>query len=102
MLIRAVLPACPKPFILANLAFILIKWSKTFERTRELFRNEMAAKRVSYGTAEGDTAGVCFEVEDVATAIKVLQSQATVDAMAFDGVVRGTARIVVLDEEVKV
>ena len=78
----------------------IAKWEQTFRTHIELFRS-YTAKSVQYGIANGNTVGVCFEVEDAATALKALQSQATAEAMGADGVLRETARILILDKDLK-
>jgi hypothetical protein len=78
----------------------MTKWEQTFRKHTELFRS-YRAKAVEYGMAEGNAVGVCFEVEDAASALKMIRSQATAEAMDIDGVLRETARILVLDKEVK-
>lgn len=78
----------------------LAKWEQTFRTHTELFQSYTAGS-VAYGAAEGNTVGVCFEVEDAAAALKIIQSEATAKAMSVDGVLRETARILVLDKEVR-
>ncbi len=78
----------------------IAKWEQTFRTHAELFRS-YTANSMHYGMADGNTVGVCFEVEDAAAALKALQSQATAEAMGADGVLRETARILVLDKDLK-
>ena len=45
---------------------------------------------------------ILFEPEDLDTYLKILDSEETHKAMAFDGVKRETVKIAVLDKEFKV
>ncbi|WP_157730829.1 hypothetical protein [Variovorax sp. HW608] len=45
---------------------------------------------------------VCFEPDDLDAFMKGMESPATAEAMAFDGVQRETVKVFVLDKEFKV
>ncbi len=80
-----------------------VKWEANFRTHGEMFKREYALTQpVSYGVSEGNICTVCFEVEDVAAALKAMASPATAEAMAQDGVIRETAKFYVLEKEFKV
>jgi hypothetical protein len=55
-----------------------------------------------FATIAGNHVAVCAEPDDLDTFMKVLDSPATAEAMAFDGVKRETVKVFVLDKEFKV
>jgi hypothetical protein len=59
-------------------------------------------KSITYGISEGNRIAVCGEPSDLAAYMKVLESPATAEAMAFDGVLRDTVKVFVLDKEIEV
>jgi len=79
-----------------------VKWEEGFRTHADLFRSMTIAKSVSYGIGEGNHIAVCGEPSDLATYMKVLESPATAEAMAFDGVLRDTVKVFVLDKELEV
>ena len=80
-----------------------VKWEASFRTHGEMFKRDYALTQpVSYGVSEGNICTVCFEVEDVAAALKAMASPATAEAMAQDGVMRETAKFYVLEKELKV
>jgi hypothetical protein len=52
-------------------------------------------------TISGNEVTICFEPENLDTFNKAVQSQATAEAMATDGVKRETMKTYVLDKEMK-
>ena len=48
-------------------------------------------KSMTYGISEGNHIAVCGEPSDLAAYMRVLESPATAEAMAFDGVLRDSA-----------
>ena len=77
------------------------KWEKGFRTHGDLFR-KMGVSRMEYGTSGGNQMAVCGETNDLDAYMKVLQSPATAEAMAFDGVKRETVKTYVLDKDLKV
>lgn len=80
-----------------------VKWEASFRTHGEMFRKEYALTQpVSYGISDGNIVTVCFEVDDMAAALKAMSLPATAEAMAQDGVMRETAKFYVLEKEFKV
>ena len=79
----------------------LEKWERGF-RTRGALFEQMAVSHMEFGTAEGNRIAVCGETADLDAYMKVFNSPATAEAMAFDGVKRTTVSLFVLNKEVKV
>ena len=80
----------------------LVKWEKGFRARGDLFRSQTVTQPINLATIEGNQVAVCFEPDDVDTFMKILNSPATAEAMALDGVKRETVKVFVLDKEVKV
>jgi hypothetical protein len=74
------------------------KWEKGFRTHADLFR-AMAVTTMEFGTA-GNQVAVCGDTTSLDTYMKILNSPATADAMAFDGVKRETVKVFVLDKRV--
>jgi hypothetical protein len=74
------------------------KWEAGFRTHGDLFRSQSISKPISFAV-EGNQVVICFEPEDLDAYQKGLESPATAEAMAFDGVKRETAKFFVLDEE---
>jgi hypothetical protein len=49
----------------------------------------------------GNEVAICFEPENLDTFKRLMESQATAEAMASDGVKRETLKVYVLDKEMK-
>jgi hypothetical protein len=79
-----------------------VKWEKNFKTHGSLFRSQTVTRPVSFATIEGNHVAVCLEPDDLDTCMKILDSPATAEAMAFDGVKRETVKVFVLDKELKV
>ena len=79
-----------------------VKWEKNFKTHASLFRSQTVTTPVSFATIEGNYVAVCLEPDDLDTCMKVLNSPATAEAMAFDGVKRETVKVFVLDKELKI
>ena len=79
-----------------------VKWEKGFRTHADLFRSMTITKSMTYGISEGNHIAVCGEPSDLAAYMKVLESPATAEAMAFDGILRDTVKVFVLDKELEV
>jgi hypothetical protein len=79
----------------------LEKWEKGFRTHGALFK-QMAVSRMEFGSADGNRIAVCGETADLDAYMKIFNSPATAEAMAFDGVKRATVHLFVLDKDVKV
>lgn len=78
------------------------KWEAGFRTHGELFRRYSISKPVSYGMGENNFVVACFEPNDLATAMKMLDSPETEAAMKFDGLVMDSVKVFVLDKELNV
>ena len=76
-----------------------VKWESGFRTHGDLFRSYTHAP--VHFTIVGNEVVICMEPENLDTFNKVMQSQATADAMNHDGVKRETVRVFVLDKELK-
>ena len=79
----------------------LAKWEKGFRTHGDLFR-KMGISRMEYAMNSGNQIAVCGETTDLDAYMKVFQSPATAEAMAFDGIKRETVKAFVLDKDLKV
>ena len=77
-----------------------VKWEAGFRSHADLFRT-MSITSQAFTTTTDNEVAICSETSDLAKYMEVLNSQATADAMSFDGVKRETVKIFVLDKEVK-
>ena len=75
------------------------KWEEGFKTHGDLFTS-MTAKSSHYAITDGNHVAVYTEVEDRAKGLEVLASDATAEAMAFDGIKRDTVKIFVLDNAI--
>jgi hypothetical protein len=78
------------------------KWEEGFRTHGDLFRSQTVTEPIRFGILEGNQVAVCFEPRDLDTYMKLLDSPATAEAMAFDGIKRETVKVFVLDKEFKV
>jgi hypothetical protein len=76
------------------------RWEKSFRTHGELLKS-MSSTIIHYTVTKGNEVGMYAEVNDVAKYFEVLESKATIDAMAQDGVKRDTVKTYVLDKEFK-
>ena len=74
------------------------KWEEGFRTHGELLRS--MSSTVTYFTTTGDNEVTLYaEPDDLDKYFAVLESPATVEAMALDGVKRDTVKVMVLDRE---
>jgi len=78
------------------------KWEQGFRTHRDLFRSQSVSKPIDFGASVGNHVAVCIEPDDLDTFMKVMDSPATAEAMASDGVKRETVKVFVLDKEFRV
>ena len=76
-------------------------WEKGFRTHGELFK-QMGVSTMEYATIAGNRVAVCGETADLNAYMTILNSPATANAMAADGVKRETVQVFVLDKTVKV
>ena len=91
----------PKVVVIAEVED-LVKWEEGFRTHADLFRSETITKPIHFATIEGNQVAVCVEPDDLDTFMKGMDSAATAEAMASDGVKRETVKVFVLDKEFKV
>ena len=76
-----------------------VKWEAGFRTHGDLFRTYTRAP--IHFTIAGNEVTICMEPDNLDTFRRAMESQATVDAMASDGVKRETVKTLVLDREMK-
>ena len=76
----------------------LTKWEVGFRTHAELFESQTVTS-CQYSMNEGNEVAVLFEINDLDTYMQILESPATAEAMAFDGIDRETVKIFVLDKQ---
>jgi hypothetical protein len=79
----------------------LEKWEKGFRTHADLFRQMAISNKMEFATSGGNRIAVSGETTNLDAYMKVFNSQATADAMAFDGIKRETVQMFVLDKELK-
>ena len=78
----------------------LVKWEEGFRTHADIFRSQTTISPVRMATSDEDNhVAVYFEVSDLDTALRVLQSQVTAEAMVSDGINRETVKVFVFDKE---
>jgi hypothetical protein len=77
------------------------KWEKGFRTHGDLLRTYTLQAPVQYAIS-GNEVTICMEPADVDAFKRSMDSPATAEAMAFDGVKRDTVKMSVLDNEVKI
>jgi hypothetical protein len=76
-------------------------WEKGFRSHGDLFK-QMGVATMEYALGPGSRVTVCGETSDLDAYMRVLNSTATAEAMAGDGVKRETVHVAVLDKELAV
>ena len=76
------------------------KWEAGFRTHGDLFRTYNLHAPVRYAIA-GNEVAVCMEPKNLDTLKQAIKSQATAEAMAFDGVKLETLKTFILDKEMK-
>ena len=76
------------------------KWEAGFRTHGELFKNTYTVTSpIGIAIGEGNEIAVCFEPADLEKMLAAIDTPATAEAMAYDGVKRETVKIYVLDKE---
>ena len=78
-----------------------VKWEAGFRTHGDLLRS-MKVRDAMHYAIKGNEISVFADTENLDSFMRVMESQATADAMAFDGVKRETVKLVVFDKEFKV
>lgn len=79
-----------------------VKWEKGFRSHRDLFRKMTISTPIELTTHENNQVALCAEPDDLNKYLEILNSPATAEAMAFDGVKRDTVKVFVLDKKMEV
>ena len=74
------------------------KWEAGFRSHVDLFRAMTLTKSIELTTTEGYEVAICGEPDDLKKYMEILNSPATAEAMASDGVKRETVKVFVLDK----
>jgi hypothetical protein len=78
-----------------------VKWEAGFRTHGDLFRS-MKVRDAMHYAIKGNEISVFAETDNLDAFLRVMESEATAEAMAFDGVKRETVKLVVFDKEFKV
>jgi hypothetical protein len=78
------------------------KWEKGFRSHVDLFRSMSVSKPIELTTHNNNEVALCAEPDDLNKYLEVLESPATAEAMANDGVKRESVKVFILDKEVKI
>ena len=78
-----------------------VKWEAGFRTHGELLRKTYTPRSPVHYTITGNEVAICMERENMKLFKQAMESQATVEAMASDGVKRETVKTFVLDKEMK-
>ena len=89
----------PKVIVIAEVEDA-VKWEAGFRTHGDYFRTMTLSEPIHF-TMTGNDVAIVMEPEDLGTFGRGMESQATADAMAFDGVKRETVKTFVLDKELK-
>jgi hypothetical protein len=76
------------------------KWEAGFRTHGDVFRTYTLQAPVQY-TVSGNEVAICMEPKDLDAFKRSMDSAATAEAMAFDGVKHETVKMFVLDKEMK-
>ena len=74
------------------------RWAPAFRTHAELIRSQTVTS-LHFGTTTDNEVAIYAEVDDVDKYFEILESQATADAMANDGVKRETVKTYILDQQ---
>ena len=76
-----------------------MKWEEGFRTHGELFRTNYTVTKPIGIAISGNEVAVCFEPANLDTLMAAVDSPATAEAMAVDGVKRETVKVYVMDKE---
>ena len=74
------------------------KWETGFRTHGDLFRSQTVRGSIHFHVS-GNEVTILFEADDLDSYLQGLESEATAEAMAFDGINRETVKIAVLDRQ---
>ena len=76
-----------------------VKWEEGFRTHSDLFRSQTITDPIDMGVTDNNEVAVCFEVANLDTFFQIMDSPATAEAMAVDGIVKDSVKVYVLDKE---
>jgi len=88
----------PKVVVTANVEDAE-RWEQGFRTHGALFRSQTITTPIGIAVHEDHTIAICVEPTDLNKFMEVLESPATAEAMANDGVKRDTVKVYVMDRE---
>jgi len=74
-------------------------WEKGFRQHAALFRLQAVNSPVHFSVSDKNDFVILFETDDLEQYQEILESEATIEAMASDGVIEGTIKVFLLDRE---
>jgi hypothetical protein len=77
------------------------KWEAGFRTHVDLFKSMSIRTPIQLSTNDNNEVALCAEPDDLDKYLEILNSQATADAMAYDGVKRETVKVYILDKELQ-
>jgi hypothetical protein len=77
------------------------KWEAGFRSHVDLFHKMSISRPIYMSTNEQNEVAVCSEPDDLDTYMAFLNSPATAEAMAYDGVKRDTVKVYVMDKSLE-
>lgn len=72
-------------------------WEKGFRTHGKLFK-EYSATTINFAATGDNEFAILWELDDVAKFFSLMESEATIEAMEFDGVKRETVKVYELDK----
>lgn len=76
-----------------------VQWEKGFRTHGDLFRSQTVNKPIQFTILDNNEVAIYFQAADLEIYLAGLDSAATEEAMAFDGVKRETVKVFPLDKE---
>jgi hypothetical protein len=96
-------PAPTKTVVITAQVNDVTKWETGFRTHADLFKTQTVQSPVRFAvTGEKKEVAIIWTVADLDKYMAGLKSQATADAMSFDGVKRNTVKVFVLDKELAI
>jgi hypothetical protein len=78
------------------------KWEAGFRTHVDLFRTMSVSMPIQFTTNENNEIALCAEPDNLDQYLKILNSPATAEAMAHDGVKQETVKVFILEKDVKI
>lgn len=78
------------------------RWEKGFRSHADLFRLQSVVSPIQFSVNDNNYFAILFEAEDLEKYQDILESDATADALASDGVVFDSIKVFLLDRELDI